>query len=337
VRQGEVVITGGTISDGRNAPVSITLKYDLKPGGRALLISQLPLKCNYCTVAVAGIEGPGTKAQVVCRSGSAANVAIIGRSDPLMRRFVEKNPSLRLVDDPSTADAVVAIGEAAPADVPAVVIDPPSSPQGWSDGDVLENVALRDAGVLADDPVLRYVDFSGVAVRRATTWRAVDMPEQQRLVSLGDDALILAGANPLRIYVAFDTAVENTNFAMTESFAIFMTNVFKYLSPRSRAEVSWESVSPMQAGNRADWESLTSGSPAESPPQPGLYRDESVVIHAVSLVGLRSAKPDADPIVKISAVSLPDPQPMTQGVDLWPILVILAAGLWIAGWSARMR
>ena len=346
-KKGEVIIAGNSVAEGRGASASVTFKYDLKPGGRGTMISQLPPGCDYCFAAITARRGRGLSAYCARRRALRANVAIIGRSDPLVRRFVQKNPALRLIDDPARADAVIAIGVDAPAGIPAMIIDPPDAPEGWSDGDVLKNVALRDAGVLADHPVLAHVDLSDVALRRVKGWRAVDMPEQRRLVSIGDDALILAGTNPPRIYLAFDTAVENTNFAMTESFVIFMTNAFKkYLSPQSRAEVSWDSVSPILAGLRRDWKPLvppaTDGLPltvvGDDPlPQPGLYSDESGEIHAVSLTGLRSAEPDVSPLKRVSEITLPQPGPMTRGFELWPILAIAAAALWMAGWISRMK
>ncbi len=336
-KRGEVVITG----QGRP---TVTMKYDLPRLARRSLISQFPGGCDYYFAVITGQQGPCSSAYAVRRRRTTVDVAVVGRSEPLVRRFVQKNPALRLIDAPAGADAVIAVGADAPADIPAVVIDPPEAPAGWRKGKLLENIALRDADTLTDHPILAHVDLSAVAVRRVVGWLPVETPGQERLVSIGADAIILAGTNPPRVWVAFDPATENTNFAMTESFVVFLANVFKYLAPQARPNVSWESVSPLSAGPRRDWKPVETGQyspPAlgdDDPlPWPGLYRDGSGEIHAVSLTGLKSAAPETDPLKRIAEISLPEPQPLTQGRELWGFLALAAAMLWMGGWVLRMR
>ena len=338
VRQGAVCISGEV-----DRSWVTSTEYNLPPSGRQSLIID-PLASEYYSAGLVDVAGPGASAYAVRRSRTTVDVAIVGRSEPLVRRFVQKNPALRLIDDPAGADAVIAVGADAPADIPAVVIDPPEAPAGWRRGKLLENIALRDADTLTDHPILAHVDLSAVAVRRSVGWLPVETPGQERLVSIGADALVLAGTNPPRVWVAFDPATENTNFAMTESFVVFLANVFKYLAPQVRPNVSWESVSPLSAGPRRDWKPLETGqysppAPGDDDPLPwpGLYRDGSGEIHAVSLTGLKSAAPETDPLKRIAEISLPEPQPLTQGRELWPFLALAAAMLWLGGWVLRMR
>ncbi len=336
-QQGMVVISGNGVSP-------VVPEYDLPPGGRQSFVMEMSGASDYYSVYVTNPLGLGASAYAVRRRRVVADVAIIGRAGPLVRRFVQKNPALRLIDDPAGADAVIAVGKSAPAGAPAVVIDPPEPPTEWRAGNTLENFALRDADVLADHPILAHVDFSAVVVRRAVGWRPVGTPRQQRLVSIGPDALVLAQVGPRRVWLTFDTATENTNFAMTESFVIFMANVFKYLAPQGRPDVSWESVSPSSAGPRRDWVSLELpenapfAAEADGPVlRPGLYRDKVGEIHAVSLTGLKSAQPETDPQRRIADISLPEPQPLSQGRQLWPFLALAAGLFWLGGWTARLR
>ncbi len=337
-KRGEVGITGRADSSW-----AVSVKYDLPPGGRKSLIAQPPAD-GYYVVGLAGFSGPGAWAYAVRRRRVVADVAIIGRPDPLVRRFVRKHPALRLVSDPAKADAVIAIGKPPPAGLPAVVIDPPAPPTGWRKGKTRENFALRDAGISADHPILDSVDFSAVAVRRATGWIPVGIPMQRRLVGIGPDAIILVGANPSRVWIAFDTDTENTNFAMTKSFVIFLSNVFKHLAPQTRSRVSYEFVSPLSAGPRIGWKpvELIGHRPTvpgkDGPlPWPGLYRDADGTLHAVSVTGLKSAAPGVDPLKRIAEITLPQPEPLTKSVELWPLLALAAGLLWMGGWVVRMR
>jgi hypothetical protein len=338
VRQGTVSITGMV-----DSAWALPREYNLPSGGRQSLIVQPPA-AEYYVVGLSSLSGPGASAYAVQRREITANVAIIGRPDPLIRRFVRKNPALRLVSDPAKANAVIAIGEEPPAGVPAIVIDPPKPPTGWRKGKSLENFALRDADVLSDHPILASVDFSAVAVRRATGWEPVSAPPQKRLVSIGPDTMVLAQANPPRVWIAFDTTVENTNFAMTKSFVIFLANVFKHLAPQTRSRVSYEFISPLEVGAGRGWTEmkLPELTPAETDLtgrllRPGVYRDADSGLHAVSLTGLKSATPQIDPLKRIAEISLPKPKPLTKGVELWPFLALVAAMLWLSGWVLRLR
>ncbi len=338
-QQGMVIVSGNGVS-------SVFPEYDLRPGGRQSFVMEISGAGDYYSVIITnqGV-GPDAWAYAVRRRKVTADVAIIGRPDPLIRRFVRKHPALRLVSDPTKADAVIAIGKLPAAGLPAVVIDPPAPPTGWRKGKSPENFALRDADVLSDHPILASVDLSPVAVRRATGWEPVGAPQQKRLVSIGSGALVLTSANPPRVWIAFDPATENTNFAMTKSFVIFLANVFKHLAPQTRSRVSYEFVSPLQAGAGRDWTEmeLPELTPAKETDltgpllPPGIYRDKDGDLHAVSLTGLKSAQPKIDPLQRITEISLPAPKPLTKGVELWRWFVLAAAVFWLSGWVLRLR
>ncbi len=344
-RSGEVIVAGA------GSP-PVRLKYDLQAGGRQSLVADLAGGSEYFSASIAEAKkGPCSAAFVVRRRSVVVKVAIIGRSDPHVRRFVRVSPALRLVDDPDKADVVIAIGKNPPAGAAALVIDPPTPPEGWAKGEILDNFTLRDADVLSDHPVLAHVDLSAVAVRRAGGWRPVGAPTQKRLVSIGQNALVLARQSPPRVWLAFDTAVENTNFAITESFVFFIANVFNYFADHTDphglrgagGDVTYESVTPLSAGSVREWKPVKTGEYAPSAPGdsgplpwPGFYRDGSGELVAVSLTGLESARPDADPLKRIAEIDLPAPQSMSEGVELWGIFALIAALLWISGWAVRL-
>ncbi len=339
-QQGMVLISGNDVSP-------VVPEYNLPPGGRQSFVMEMSGASDYyqALITIQGGRRGGAWAYAVRRRKVTADVAIIGRPDPLIRRFVRKHPALRLVSDPTKADAVIAIGKLPAAGLPAVVIDPPAPPTGWRKGESSANFALRDADVLSDHPILASVDLSSVAVRRATGWEPVGAPQQKRLVSIGPDALILASANPSRVWIAFDTATENTNFAMTKSFVIFLANVFKHLAPQTRSRVSYEFISPLQAGAGRGWTEmeLPELTPAEETDrtgpllQPGIYRDKDGDLHAISLTGLKSATPKIDPLKRAAEITLPEPEPLTKGVELWPFLALAVAMFWLSGWVLRLR
>ena len=334
-RRGEVLCR-------RDADPPAKLSFDLPPGERKTLLARLPGAGQSYSARIAGTAGPGVAAFCVRRSSAVRQVALIGRDDPLVRRFLRVDPALRPVGDAAAADVVIAVGANPPPGKAALVINPPDPPPGWRGGTPLAGVALRDADVLADHPVLAHVDLSTVAVRRAVGWRSVGLPAHQRLLRVGPDALLLAGEIPPRIYLAFDLAAENTGFAMTEAFVILMANAMEYLAPGARPQETYEHVTPLEAMRPRDWTSLAA--PGEPPAAadgpllwPGVYRDASGALHAVSLLGLKSAEPEVDVRDQIAAISLPPPMPAARGRELWPALALGALALWLIGWGLRLR
>jgi len=335
-RQGELLLA-------RQADPPLKRTYDLQPGRREVLLPlpKLPGGGEYYRVTVLGPPGSGASAYVIPRSSAVRRIAMVGRDDPLIRRFVRAHRGLRLAGSVAEADAAIAVGVAAPPGKPALIVDPPAPPPPWRAAGPVGPLALRDADVLEGHPLLANVDLAAVAIRRAAGWQADAAPAQERLVSAGANALMLAEAGPPRVYLAFDLTAENTNFAVGESvsFVIFMANVMKYLLPEARPELSYESVTPLEAGSRPDWRRLPGdgGAGAGPLPRPGIYRDESGRHHAVSLVGLRSAEPKTPPAERIASLALPAPVASAEAVQLWPVLLLAAALLWLAGWTARTR
>ena len=335
--------------------------------GRATLSLRLP-QDEYLCAALAGQSGPGARACLSRQKSISAKLAMVGRDDPLVRRFIQINPALRLVEDAALADAVIAIAALPPGDKPALVIDPPQPPPGYRPGEKLTNLPLRQADLQADSPLLRYVDLAAVAVRQSRGWREGDLASGQKIVSYQGQVLVLAQDAPRRLYVAFDFDPENTNFGLTDSFVAFLANATGWLLPQARRQVSYSALRPDQAqfGQApSDWQELLfaqghsaaeaageapaaseisrSGMPerhsdAASPlPWPGVYRDRSGALQAVSLTGLRSANPPRDPAELAANAPLPAPQQIGARQELWPAFLIAAALLWLAGWTVRLR
>ena len=335
--------------------------------GRATLSLRLP-QDDYLCAALVGQDGPGARACLSRQRNISAKLAMVGRDDPLVRRFIQINPALRLVEDAALADAVIAIAALPPGDKPALVIDPPQPPPGYRPGEKLTNLPLRQADLQADSPLLRYVDFAAVAVRQSQGWREGDLSSGQKIVSYQGQVLVLAQDAPRRLFVAFDFDPENTNFGLTDSFVAFLANATGWLLPQARRQVSYSALRPDQAqfGQApSDWQELLfaqghsaaeaageapaaseisrSGMPerhsdAASPlPWPGVYRDRSGALQAVSLTGLRSANPPRDPAELAANAPLPAPQQIGARQELWPAFLIAAALLWLAGWTVRLR
>ena len=218
-------------------------------------------------------------------------------------------------------------------------------------------VVLADADASPDDAVMRHVDLAGVAVRRLAPWTADEPAGCKRLVSLAGEAVVLrtrdAGpdAGDRRIYIAFDVNLDNTNFAMTDAFVIFLANAARYLAPGGTAETIFEYQTPLQAGANADWSLLTRptgtgppGTHTDDPRarralcRPGVYADTDGQLHAVSLVGLRPGPPSLpSPPEAVAALSLPTPRRTLGPVEYWPALTVAAVGLWLLGWAVRAR
>ena len=277
-----------------------------------------------------------------------------GPDEPLLRRYVRVDPTIQEVAEVEAADFVIANRTDPPAGRPALVINSPAPPPPWRRGAALQAVVLADAEASADEAVMRHVDLSGVAVRRVVPWTAEEPADCKRLVSLAGEAVILrtqaAGpdAGAKRIYIAFDVNLDNTNFAMTDAFVIFLANAARYLAPGGTAETIFDYQTPLQAGANADWSLLTrptgpAGTHTDDPKdpgalcRPGIYADTDGQLHAVSLVGLRPGRTLLPPQQAVAALSLPVPQQTLGSVEFWPGLTVAAIGLWVLGWAARAR
>jgi len=323
--------------------------FSLPAGGRRDFILSAAPAAGYAATCLAAdaAPAPGGATYLAQRRATVARVAMIGPDAPLVRRYVNVDPSLQLVAGAEDADIVIANRVEAPKGKPALMIDPPSAPAGWRRrNQPLEAVELWKADIAADEAVMRHVDLSGVAVRRLRPWVASGAPAQGRLASYGGDALILrdesdAGDGAKRIYVAFDLAAENTNFPTTDAFVIFLANVMRYLAPAPVGPERYEFLTPMEAGPVEGLTALEVNTPrgpeASSVAWPGLYRDGSGQLHAVSLVALRGAEPNVPPDRAVAAAPLPAPRHHRKALELWPVLAVAALLFWLAGWTLRLR
>ena len=311
-------------------------------------------------------------AQVARVGASRRKVAIIGRDEPLLRRFIQADRTLELVGSVGDADFVLANLAEPPPDKPALVIDPPIDPPGWQRGPLRRAVTLADANVAADDPLLARVNLSSVAVRRVRPWTRLDGSAFGPLVSIDGGAVILAsplragGSGPARIYIAFELSGDNTNLGVSEAFVVLLANAVGLLAPPGRAVAAYEYVTPIQAPRSGGWKGISQSADrlpeqanakayAAGPPwpaglpAPGVYLDQAGRVRAISLVGLRAApqsaaapKPGSEPapadgLQAVVSAPLPLPQVVGTQIELWPLLAAAALALWLAGWAVRMR
>ena len=301
-------------------------------------------------------------------------VAIVGRDEPVLRRFIRADDALELVASASEADFVFANRADPPAGVPALVIDPPNDPPGWQRGELRRAVTFADANVAADDALLAGVNLSAAAVRRVRPWVALGNSRFTPVVRVGGGAVIVsdvsdagggksaAGTGPGRIYVAFELSSDNTNLGTSESLVVLLANAVSLLSPAGAGQVRYEYLAPLAAPRSADWKRAgppTAGETARTwsgpLPAPGVYVDDAGGLRAVSLVGLRSGLPATsatsagsasepatapaavDPIKAVADVPLPQPETIGTRVELWPWLALAAMACWLAGWAMRTR
>jgi len=306
---------------------------------------------NALKVTIRPDDGPAAVAFLARRETVRRTVAIVGRDDPYLRRFVKVDPTLRLIAEPALADVVIANGSAAPAGKPALVIAPPSPPAPWRLArDELTSLMLADADPAPDDEIMKGVDLAGAAVRRVAPWVRGELPGGKVLIGYKRMALAVrsaddaAAASPRRVYVAFDLSEENCTLVRTESYVVFLANVMRYLSPGLRGEAKYEYLTPLEAGMNPAWVLLASDEESPYDPgalnsagltAPGVFRDAAGKYHAVSLVALRSSRADSGAIQTAESAPLPDPQPLARGTELWSILLAVAAALWLAGWTLR--
>lgn len=288
-----------------------------------------------------GPAGVARQAYLARRQRRPLKVALAGRDEPLLRKFVRAHEGLEPAGDPKEADVVIVNGEPPPADRPALVINPPRPPAGWQ-ADPVANLALAQADVERGDALLRGVDLAGVAVRQAQAWTATDLASQKPVVSLTGKALVLreeprgTDAGPRRVWVGFDLSADNTNLALSRSFPILLANAVEALAGERTVREAYESLPPGRA--EPAWRSVLAGS-GDQPPWPGLYRDAAGDLRAVSVAGLIApGEPlDRDAQEQARLAPLPPSRPAGRQMELWWVLAAAAMAAWLAGWALRVR
>ena len=337
-----------TVSDVLSAGGNVSiLDVTIPPNSRRSLIVTVP-PAEALSLTVRSGDSPAAAAYLARVETAARKVSIVGRDDPYLRRLIEVDPTLRLVAAGGAAEIVIANGVSAPPGKAALVIAPPSPPAPWRlAADEVTSVMLADADVTGDDPIMRGVDLSAAAIRSVRPWLRGDVPGGGVLVGYKGAVLAVRTADdagaaaPRRVYVAFDLSENNCTLVRTDAYVVFLANVMRYLAPGAPAAERYEYRTPLQAGDNPAWKSIVhdeSFDPgaleAAGLRAPGIFRDAGGQLHAVSLVGLRSTPASRPPGQAVATVPLPESRPLTQGAELWSILLASAGALWLAGWSA---
>jgi Aerotolerance regulator N-terminal len=293
-------------------------------------------------------QAVGCSAYLVRRPRAACKVALVGRDQPLLRRYVDSDPYLELVPDAGDADLLLVNRIAPPPGKPAIVIAPPSPPIGWRLGSTHNDIVLDRAGTAGDHPILQAVNLDEVAVRRLETWLSNQTPSPGQTVvgTIQGETFLLETGPPAQeyrqVYLSFPIEPEVTNFATTDAFVVLLANAARRLSPDRKGQDLWEYATPRQAG-RDDGRTLLI--PAVHYPErvsggypwPGLWRGEGGALEAVNLPSLGEGKVQARPADVTAAVPLPDPRRRREGWRLWPGLLLAAVVLWLTGWTVRDR
>jgi hypothetical protein len=331
-----------TVANGAAIASPLRRMFELSPGERRGVVRALPAAEGIAVQLEDGGGGNpfGAAAYLARRARPVTAVAIVGRDDPSLRRFVEAADWLEPVASVGEADVAIANQVEPPEGVPSLVVAPPSPPPACRAGKLRQDVRLGEADVLADDPIMRHVDFRGVAVRRLRGWTAPPRGHVP-LATLNGEAIILrdaggVAAGPPHVYVAFSIEPENTNLSLSESYVLFLAGAMEYLAGREGTLGGYGSLTPLEAGRGTDWQPvLAGGTHASGLPLPGLYADSDGALHAVSLNGLGGGRPARDPVAAAREAPLPEPTAAQARRELWPGLALAALACWLAGWALR--
>lgn len=337
----------------KSSPVPVALpSLLLGPGERG---SVCAFVAGRKTIHVMTASDPAERddAWLVRRERPRAKVAMVGPDELLLRRFISVSPGLELTGTPGEAEVIFA-NAPGPGDVPpgkpALVIDPQGAAGaigGWTRADA--SVTVVSPPVTApQDAVMRDVSLAGLALRQVRPWGrqsggaapVVELARSEKgaLILRSDSSGVAAVGESRRVYLAFDLGAENAHFDRPEMLPIFLANATGWLLGDRPATVTYEALTPAQAGpgvlhprlwERADVQSSAAG----TLPAPGLYVDRERTWHAVNLTGLRA--PPAAPQDPVARRPLPDPRPARRDVPLWPVFVLAAMALWLGGWTAR--
>jgi len=281
-----------------------------------------------------------SEAYLVGEPTVARTVALLGRDHPMLRRFVAADPLLELTADAADADLIIANGVEAPPGAPALVVSP-----SFGDDDRTD-VGLGGADVAADDPVMRGVDFAGVAVRALSAPVVSAARRPHPLVAVDGQTIIWRSADgPLgsqaerRVVVDFDLAADNTNWTLAESFVIFMANAVRWLLPPG-PQGGYDALTPVEAGDLAGWEMLVGRPRADGSKRlawPGLYEGPDGQVVAVSVTGLSGHNSGESVVEQISTIPLSEPSYEDVGRQLWPVGALLGLACWLAAWALQAR
>lgn len=297
-------------------------------------------------VNIDGTGSPFAGAYLARRQSTRIKVALVGRDEPMLRRFVQAHGGM-VMSPADQAELIIANGVDAVAGKPAILIDPPTSLPGWRRGGEVGPVLLKNAKVDAADELLRGMSLTNIAVRRAQPWVASDAAKAQSPLMLDQDALLIKrspGAGMAgQVYLAFDISPANSNLSMSSDFVVLLANCVNWLLPEQGklAVERYESQTPLEAGQRHDWIRLGKSDLRAHGLVPGLYEQAgSSELHAVSLPGLgaqRQPYAASGPSSSPADVPLPQAQVLGRNVQLWPAMIAIAAMLWLGGWRLRLR
>jgi hypothetical protein len=320
--------TSVTVRPGSSQAVSVTVA---KPDSGAICVT------------ASGAGSPKCQGYLALNQRGATPVAIIGRDDPYLRRFVQVDPTLRLVSQPGDAKIIIANGVAPPAGKPSLVIAPPAPPAPWrlSRADI-SGVMLAQADTSADDPIMRSVRLDAAAVRTVRPWAAGEVAGAGVLIAYKGSVLAVRtpddadASQPRQVSLAFDLSENNCTLVRSEAYVVFLANVMRYLAPGSAGQAKYEYLTPLQAGANPTWKPIRRAETLadRSLTSPGIYLDPDSQAHAVCLPGLRSSSTSRPPVEAARRVALPQPKRSARGYDLSTILLLAAGLFWLAGWTA---
>lgn len=298
-------------------------------------------------------NAPDFTAYLVRRPIRRTKVAVTGKVNEMLTKFVRSDDTLELVNagDPGVT-LLIANGVDPPPDKAAIVIAPPTPPQGWRPGEEVEEFDLGTVDVAADDPVMRGVSLDKVRVSRFTPWASDGSPLQRIAAGDTDAAVVLrqprtaTGIQP-RVYVAFDLVPENTAFGTTIANVVLMANAVRYLVPHATGKRTFAYITPVDAGPAGVRVAVVPrDDDARRPkaasryPWPGVYRfgeGPKATVHAVNVTGIMPAPVKVHPRAAVRGLTLPKPERKTTGIEIWPVLLAMAVLFWLAGWCVRLN
>lgn len=204
------------------------------------------------------------------------------------------------------------------------------------------------------DPVMRFVDLSDLTVRQAADVTAA--PWGSTLAETGAGPLIVAGRNGLTRVVWVGFSPPDSNFGLSVSFPIFLTNTLQWLTAGSTAAGSSQPGQPLVLPQAGDWtitrpDHTTAQVSCASNTTPcsfggadltGIYIAASGAMHLPYAVNLASAaESDLAPKQQVadlanSAIANPA-KTAPANRDIWPWVAAIALALLTVEWLAYHR
>ncbi|MFP4355848.1 MAG: hypothetical protein ACLFUJ_12055 [Phycisphaerae bacterium] len=330
------------LSDATGAVLADSPQIPLEPQSSGHWIARVS-SSEALVAQVLGSEGLGTWSYLVRRRIRPRKVALSGRFDQGIRRFVRSHPGLELVEQSEQADLEISIGRGPVAGIPQLIFDPPgeANPRLWRRRQgLLGPLQSGSLSMPADHPVTQGVWLEGTAIRSTFVWEPMAGAGGSALFSLpeGAAAVLDSRQGQRRIWFGFDPSWANATLSSSPGWIALLTNAVDWLAPGPQQKVVYTATASRAALPGDDWQAvggrgLNQGGWA----WPGLYRDGQGQLHAVNVSELSWTGQTEALEQQVGRVRLQPASAKGGEESLWPAFLIGAVLFWFVGWWLRGR